>query len=153
MKFNVDLLDTDYKDEKLLRAFDNISANTKYRLILTNDEMKEVVEHYLIEVLDINLEDSNMRLDFDTNKLYYEDDYESIVIFKKLLKHYGKGAVSARTEFDDSYIINPLIFIRKMTKFALIKQTIADGFILYFDQADELMNTWIYKYLKNKEEE
>ena len=153
MKFNVDLLDTDYRDENLLRAFDNISANTKYRLILTNDEMKEVVERYLIEVLDINLEDSNMRLDFDTNKLYYEDDYESIVIFKKLLKHYGKGVVSARTEFDDSYIVNPLIFIRKMTKFGLIKQTIADGFILYFDQADELMNTWIYKYLKNKEEE
>ena len=106
-----------------------------------------------IEILDINLEDSNMRLDFDTNKLYYEDVYESIVIFKKIVNHYGKGAISARTEFDDYYIVNPLVFVRKMTKFALIKQTIADGFILYFDQADELMNTWIYKYLKNKEEE
>lgn len=153
MNFNVDLLDTDYRDENLLRAFDNISANTKYRLILTNDEMREAVEEYLLEILDINLEDSNMRLDFDTNKLYYEDVYESIVIFKKIVNHYGKGAVSARTEFDDYYIVNPLIFIRKMSRFALIKQTVADGFILYFDQADELISAWIYKYLKNKEEE
>ena len=153
MKFNVDLLDTDYRDEKLLRAFDNISANTKYRLILTNDEMKEAIEDYFIDILHINLEDSNMRLDLDTNKLYYENVYESIIIFKKIVKHYGKGAVSSRTEFDDYYIINPLIFVRKMTRFALIKQTVADGFILYFDQADELISAWIYKYLKNKEEE
>ena len=45
-----------------------------------------------------------------------------------------------------------MILIRKIAKFALI-QAYADDIVLYFDQANEFTQTWIYKYLKEIKED
>ena len=118
------------------------------------EEMSDAIEHYFLEELEINLEASNMRLDIVEGKLYYDNVFEAAIITDQLSIHFGNGSVGigGSGEEQDYYRISPMILIRKIAKFALI-QACADDIVLYFDQANEFTQTWIYKYLKEIKED
>ena len=154
MEFKVELNNMDYTDPNLIRALENISDSIKYKVVMSIEEMSDAIEHYFLEELEINLEASNMRLDIVEGKLYYDNVFEAAIITDQLSIHFGNGSVGigGSGEEQDYYYISPMILIRKIAKFALI-QAYADDIVLYFDQANEFTQTWIYKYLKEIKED
>ena len=154
MDFKVELSNIDYSDERLIRALSNISEDTKYKIVMSIDEIAEIIEHYIFEKLEIDLSVSDMYLKLDEARLYYDNIFEATMITNLLLSHFGNSAVypGGSGELQDYYNINTMIFIRKIAKFALI-ESYEGGYILYFDQVDEFTQTWIYKYMKEKKED
>ena len=154
MEFKVELNNMDYTDPNLIRALENISDSIKYKVVMSIEEMSDAIEHYFLEELEINLEASNMRLDIVEGKLYYDNVFEAAIIIDQLSIHFGNGSVGigGSGEEQDYYCISTMILIRKIAKFALI-QAYADDIVLYFDQANEFTQTWIYKYLKEIKED
>lgn len=154
MEFKVELNNMDYTDPNLIRALENISDSIKYKVVMSIEEISDAIEHYFLEELEINLEASNMRLDIVEGKLYYDNVFEAAIIIDQLSIHFGNGSVGigGSGEEQDYYCISPMILIRKIAKFALI-QAYADDIVLYFDQANEFTQTWIYKYLKEIKED
>ena len=154
MNFKVELDNIDYTDSSLIVALDNISNNISYKIVMQNKEMEDAIEQYLIEKLDINLESSGMKLDLKQERLYYDNIFEASVIIDEIIKHFGNGSISSGGSgaTQDYYTINPLICIRKIAKFSVIKKY-SNEYELYFDQANEFTSTWIYKYIKNLKED
>ena len=151
MNFKVELDNIDYADKKLIKALDVISDSVTYKIEITDEEITDILDAYFKEVLDIDLVASNMYIDLDEDRLCYDNIFEASIIVNQLLNHFSTGSVSVggETETYDYYNIDVCIFMRKLAKFALI-QRCKDKIILYFDQADEFTNTWIYKYLQNE---
>lgn len=154
MNFKVELDNIDYTDSSLMVALDNISNNIMYKITMSNEEIKNAIEKYLIEVLNIDLELSDMRLDLKEEKLYYNNIFEASLIVDEIIKHFGCASIrlGGNGETQDYYTIDPLICIRKMAKFSVIKKY-QNEYELYFDQANEFTSTWIYKYIKNLKED
>lgn len=154
MNFKVELDNIDYTDSSLIVALDNISNNVMYKITMSNEEMENAIEQYLIEKLNIDLESSDMRLSLKEERLYYNNVFEASVIIDEIIKHFGCVSIrlggSGVTQ--DYYTIDPLICIRKMAKFSIIKKY-QNEYELYFDQANEFASTWIYKYIKSLKED
>ena len=151
MNFKVELDNIDYSDKRLIKALDNISDSIQYKIVIDSDEIIEMFDVYLKEVLDIDLDASNMYMDIGEDRLYYDNIFEASIIVNQLLGHFGTGSISVggEAETHDYYNMNVLIIMRKLAKFALT-QRCGDKIVLYFDQADEFTNTCIYKYLQNE---
>ena len=151
MNFKVELDNIDYADKKLIKALDVISDSIMYKIEIADEEIIDVIDAYLKDKLDIDLNASNMYINIEEQKLYYDNIFEASIIVNQLINHFGTGSISVggEAEIHDYYNISPITFIRKITKFALIDFT-PDGLVLCFDQADEFTNTWIYKYLQNE---
>lgn len=154
MNFKVELDNIDYADSSLIVALDNISNNVMYKITMSNEEMENAIEQYLIEKLNINLESSDMRLDLKEERLYYSNVFEASVIIDEIIKHFGNGSVSSggSGETQDYYTIQSLLHIRKIAKFSVIRKY-SNEYELYFDQANEFTSTWIYKYIKSLKED
>lgn len=154
MNFKVELDNIDYSDKRLIKALDNISDSIQYKIVIETDEVVDILDAYLKEVLEVDLDASNMYMDINEDRLYYDNIFEASVIVNQLLNHFGTGSISVggEAEINDYYNINVCTFMRKLAKFALI-QRCGDKVVLYFDQADEFTDTWIYKYLQRNKED
>ena len=144
----------DYRDPNLIRALENISDSISYRFVMSIDEMTDAIEQYFLEELEINLEVSGMKLDIVEGKLYYDNIFEAAIIADQLSIHFGKGLIGLGSSEDnqDYYLINPMLLMRKIANFAMI-QPYKEEIVITFDQANEFTQTWIYKYLREKEED
>ena len=154
MEFQVKLNNMDYRDPNLIRALENISDSISYRFVMSIDEMTDAIEQYFLEELEINLEVSGMKLDIVEGKLYYDNIFEAAIIADQLSIHFGKGLIGLGSSEDnqDYYLVNPMILMRKIANFAMI-QPYKEEIVITFDQANEFTQTWIYKYLREKEED
>ena len=154
MEFQVKLNNMDYRDPNLIRALENISDSISYRFVMSIDEMTDAIEQYFLEELEINLEVSGMKLDIVEGKLYYDNIFEAAIIADQLSIHFGKGLIGLGSSEDnqDYYLINPMLLMRKIANFAMI-QPYKEEIVITFDQANEFTQTWIYKYLREKEED
>ena len=154
MEFKVELNNMDYTDPNLIRALENISDSIKYKVVMSIEEMSDAIEHYFLEELEINLEVSGMKLDIVEGKLYYDNIFEAAIIADQLSIHFGKGLIGLGSSEDnqDYYLVNPMLLMRKIANFAMI-QPYKEEIVITFDQANEFTQTWIYKYLREKEED
>lgn len=154
MEFQVKLNNMDYRDPNLIRALENISDSISYRFVMSIDEMTDAIEQYFLEELEINLEVSGMKLDIVEGKLYYDNIFEAAIIADQLSIHFGKGLIGLGSSEDnqDYYLVNPMLLMRKIANFAMI-QPYKEEIVITFDQANEFTQTWIYKYLREKEED
>ena len=154
MEFQVKLNNMDYRDPNLIRALENISDSISYRFVMSIDEMTDAIEQYFLEELEINLEVSGMKLDIVEGKLYYDNIFEAAIIADQLSSHFGKGLIGLGSSEDnqDYYLVNPMLLMRKIANFAMI-QPYKEEIVITFDQANELTQTWISKYLREKEED
>ena len=154
MEFQVKLNNMDYRDPNLIRALENISDSISYRFVMSIDEMTDAIEQYFLEELEINLEVSGMKLDIVEGKLYYDNIFEAAIIADQLSIHFGKGLIGLGSSKDnqDYYLVNPMLLMRKIANFAMI-QPYKEEIVITFDQANEFTQTWIYKYLREKEED
>ena len=154
MEFKVELNNMDYTDPNLIRALENISDSISYRFVMSIDEMTDAIEQYFLEELEINLEVSGMKLDIVEGKLYYDNIFEAAIIADQLSIHFGKGLIGLGSSEDnqDYYLVNPMLLMRKIANFAMI-QPYKEEIVITFDQANEFTQTWIYKYLREKEED
>ena len=154
MEFQVKLNNMDYRDPNLIRALENISDSISYRFVMSIDEMTDAIEQYFLEELEINLEVSGMKLDIVEGKLYYDNIFEAAIIADQLSIHFGKGLIGLGSSKDnqDYYLVNPMLLRRKIANFAMI-QPYKEEIVITFDQANEFTQTWIYKYLREKEED
>lgn len=154
MEFQVKLNNMDYRDPNLIRALENISDSISYRFVMSIDEMTDAIEQYFLEELEINLEVSGMKLDIVEGKLYYDNIFEAAIIADQLSIHFGKGLIGLGSSEDnqDYYLVNPMLLMRKIANFAMI-QPYKEEIVITFNQANEFTQTWIYKYLREKEED
>ena len=154
MEFQVKLNNMDYRDPNLIRALENISDSISYRFVMSIDEMTDAIEQYFLEELEINLEVSGMKLDIVEGKLYYDNIFEAAIIADQLSIHFGKGLIGLGSSEDnqDYYLVNSMLLMRKIANFAMI-QPYKEEIVITFDQANEFTQTWIYKYLREKEED
>lgn len=154
MEFQVKLNNMDYRDPNLIRALENISDSISYRFVMSIDEMTDAIEQYFLEELEINLEVSGMKLDIVEGKLYYDNIFEAAIIADQLSIHFGKGLIGLGSSENnqDYYLVNPMLLMRKIANFAMI-QPYKEEIVITFDQANEFTQTWIYKYLREKEED
>ena len=154
MEFKVELNNMDYTDPNLIRALENISDSIKYKIVMSIEEMSDAIEHYFLEELEINLEVSGMKIDIVEGKLYYDNIFEAAIIADQLSIHFGKGLIGLGSSENnqDYYLVNPMLLMRKIANFAMI-QPYKEEIVITFDQANEFTQTWIYKYLREKEED
>lgn len=153
MNFKCELTEIDYQDKALIKALDTISHDILYTVQITTDEMEDMVNKYLIEELGIDLEESEMTLSLTDKELTYVNLFEAAVNINILLKHYGNNIIySPSSPNADYYRINDMVFVKKMCKFSLVERN-QNVYEIKFNQADEFVGTWFYKYLQQNKEE
>lgn len=146
MKFKCELNDIDYSDKILLKALENISKDITYEFELSTSELEEIINAYLLQELNINLEESDIRLDLWTCELSYDNESEAKAVKEDLREHFGKSCIS------DNYTINPERMMRKIFKLATCERYMNMCVIQYYG-ADDFSNTWAYKYIQKQREE
>lgn len=153
MDFKVELSNVDYSDKKLISALENISEDVSYMVEITYDEAHDVIEKYLMDKLDIDLDASNMHINTRDKKLYYDDIFEASIITNIMINHFGISAITPGGSgvLRDYYNIDVNVILRKIVKLGYTDE-IDVGYNFSFDYADDLMESWVYKYLTNKGE-
>ena len=154
MDFKVELNNIDYSDNKLIKALDVLSDSIEYKVEMSYEEIDDMASEYLLKELDIYLDVSNMYVESHEGRLYYDNIFEASIITNQMLQHFGNSLIhpGGASELQYYYEFNPVVFIKKLSKFGYIEN---DGYkiSITFNQADEFTNTWIYKYIQNKKGE
>lgn len=154
MDFKVELKDIDYTDKKLITSLEGISKYSEFSMSFSIEELDELINTYLIDKVDVNLDISNMYFDLKKERLYYDNIFEAAMVTNMMIHHFGSSCISpgGTGELQDYYNLNLSPIIRKIIGMGGYHVESEMGLMISYDYADDFLQSWIYKYLIAKGE-